>query len=128
MSKMSVITVGLMATDSGGRRAYPEGTKVQMTEAWKRLVERRLEEMGKDRAWLADQLEVEKSTITRLLADQNTSSLVPKIVELLEIPSPFAPIESLFEEETLGNLKKLDPDDLDLVRDFIQRLARTKDD
>jgi len=115
-----------MSTDDGGtRRPYPDEPKMQMTEDWKKAVDRALEQQGKTRSWLADELGVDKGAVTRMLSpDQNTSSMVKRVCELLGLPEPVAEIKEQWEHEVLSDLRQLAADDRELIRAQIQRYKR----
>lgn len=120
-----MITVAWMAPGRT-RGPYPEGPKLQMTTAWKETVERRLVELGKDKAWLAGELGVHKATVGRMLGTQQTSSLVPQVVTLLGIALPLAEIQSMEESEDIQDMRALEPEDREQVRALIKRLARDR--
>jgi len=77
-----------------------------MTQEWKDKVERRLKELGKNRAWFAAQLGVTRGFVTKLLKKnpdgsmhQISSEAVPRICALLDLPPPLsAPVEELDEK------------------------------
>ena len=94
---------------SGSRRAYPDGLKRQMTPAWKDLVRARLGALGRSEMWLEQQLSRGKGTISRMLNEGNTSSLVDPICEILSIPEPLAEVRTADELEMLATFRRLSP-------------------
>lgn len=59
-----------------------------MTPAWKALVRSKLAELKQTEFWLEQRLGRGKGTISRMLNEGNTSSLVEPICEILDIPEP----------------------------------------
>ena len=110
-----------MSTDRPS--GYPGGAKREMTTAWKRAVDQKLLDAGKTRAWLAEELGVDKGAITRMLSDeQQTSSMVDDVCKLLDLPPPTLPISSFDEKNVVEGWRKLNEEDRDQVRRLIDRL------
>ena len=91
----------------GSRRAYPEGPKRQMTTAWKSLVRAKLAELNQSEMWLEQRLGRGKGTISRMLNEGNTSSLVEPICEILGIPEPLSEIRTADELQLLAKFRTL---------------------
>ncbi len=117
-----------MSTGSGGtRKPYPEGRKREMTPEWKQSVKDKLTLLGRNQTWLAEQVGVDKSTISLMLrADQVTSSVVDDVSKVLEIPLPTVGIDEI-DSETLDDLKQLEPEDKEQVRALIAMLRKLRD-
>lgn len=108
---------------NGTRKGYPRGRKMQMTDTWKSAVNQWLTENGKDRAWLAAELEVAESTIKRMLEEQNTSGLVPAVCEITGLPLPVQEVRE-GEDELLDLFRHADPDDKAQLLALARRMVR----
>jgi hypothetical protein len=89
-----------------------------VTQQWVDAAKARLEENGHNAAWLARELGVEQSQISRVFGELGRSRLVPRIAQLLAMHAPFAIIHSVEEQRWLeaGRLiLKYDPDGLALL-------------
>ena len=92
-----------MAAPSSKRR-YPRGDAREMTPEWKAKVREKLEGRGAA-AELARQLGVDKSLIGRMLSErQQTSKLVDRICELLQIEPPLQPVTDGDKHDELDEL------------------------
>jgi hypothetical protein len=112
----------------GSKRAYPKGSKTQLTPAWKQLVRDKLRELGRDHRWLAAQVGADGSGITRMLSDeQQTSSLVTDVCRVLGIAQPIAVIEGQDEHEAIDLFRRLSPRDRRHVLQTME-LLRSKGD
>jgi hypothetical protein len=79
-----------------------------MTEQWKRSVDARLREIGKTRAWLAEQVGARKSAITTMLGSkQRVSGLVDTVCRVLEIEPPTIGVPAGLVEEAIDLLRAL---------------------
>lgn len=121
-----VIPMPCMTTGGETRRPYPKGRKLLMTARWKSSVDKWLSDNGKDRAWLADQLGVEQSTVKRMLEEQNTSALVETVCTLTGLPIPMVELQSKDDEEDLELLRQLATEDREQVRSLIRRFLPKK--
>jgi hypothetical protein len=95
-----------------------------MTPSWKRSVEEWLTANGKDRAWLAREIGVEASTVKRLLEEQQSSSLVPRIAEVTGLPRPMTQVHSQAHEELIETIPRLFPEGVELVRAIVAQLPK----
>jgi len=123
-----MISVDCMSTGSGGtRKPYPEGRKREMSPEWKQAVRDRLTLLGRTQTWLAEQVGVDKSTITLMLKpDQVSSSAVDDVSKVLEIPLPMTEIDEI-DSETLDDLRQLESPDKEQVRALIAMLRKLRD-
>lgn len=108
---------------NGTRKAYPRGRKMQMTDAWKAAVNQWLADNGRDRAWLAAELEVAESTVKRMLEEQNTSGLVPAVCEITGLPLPVQEVRE-GEDELLDLFRHADHADKAQLLALARRMAR----
>lgn len=95
-----------------------------MSAEWKANLIRWLEENGKDRQWLAAQLDVEPSTVKRLIEEQNTSGYVTRICEITGLPPPVIEVTEWWELEAVDDLRHLEPEDRDRLRALARSLRK----
>lgn len=93
-----------------------------MTPEWKVLVDKRLVELGWTRMELAAKLKVAKSAITAMLGPRQTSSsLVPKVCQLLNLPMPVHGTDSEVAA-LVGRLSREKPEQRDALIVLIRGL------
>lgn len=97
-----------------------------MSPEWKGRVDSWLREHGKDRAWLARELDVEASTVKRLLEEQQSSALVPRIVEITGLPSPMVPVASSQHEDLIKKILTLNEQSLDAIEAVVDSLLASR--
>lgn len=100
------------------KRRYPTGPRVPMDAAFKAAVQRRLDEREITRAEFARQLGVTRGAITQFFGDQDSSTLVPAICELLQLPRPGAT-----DDELAVLVAALSDDQRQLLLDLARQLS-----
>ena len=78
----------LVAGDARHKRQYPQGPRREMTAAWKALVIDAMKRQGVDRTTLARMVGAHKTALTKMFKAQQSSALVDKICDVLNIPPP----------------------------------------
>lgn len=93
------------------RKTYPRGPKKQLTPEWKAAVRARLSELGQDHRWLERQIKAGRGMVTRMLSDeQNTSALVDRVCEVLNVPKPMSEVESPEELVLVEAWRRMTPE------------------
>lgn len=89
-----------------------------MDKTWRDRVVERLKQMGKNRAWLADESGCPKSMVTELLnGTRDSTTYLPEIHDALEWPAPLGPMLSKDDEELLAIAKRLNPEQRAALRE-----------
>lgn len=100
-----------MAPTRNRRAAAPKGEQHLMTPEWKKAVQDELHRRGETRSWLAAQLGVSRSAVTKMLdPGRFTSSLVGRTSDLLGVAPPWEEIPTPEIAEAVQILKALDRD------------------
>lgn len=118
-----VITTQLVG-DARHKRRYPDGPVSEMTPEWKAAVEARLDEWGKTKAWLADQVGVDKSAITVMLRPATMTSRLVKPVSLaLKLDEPVIGVDSE-SNDVLLLVSQLTPESRALAINLLKSLPK----
>lgn len=120
------------ARHDGDRQRLP---RHQMTPAWKRAVLLALKARGKNKAWLASQLGVGRGHITQLFKVDDegnmvrvSSEYVPRICELLDLPTPLVdnpPIPEPRDARIVELLRTASPALKDAVIEILSARSKT---
>lgn len=100
------------------KRRYPAGPRHPMDRAFKDSVERRLLERGMSRSQFAQALGVTRGAITQFFGEQESSTLVPAICTLLDLPRP-----GVSDDELAVLVASLDEDQRRVMLDLARQLA-----
>lgn len=103
------------------KKTNPTGVRYPMTRAWKALVVDRMVARNLSRAELARQLGVTRGALTQFFGvDQQSSTLVPEVARLLELPMP-----TMNEDDELAQLvAALSPDDRSALLVLARQLVK----
>ena len=92
-------------------KPYPPERKRPLSDEWKQRVRDRLAEMGRDHRWLEAQIGASRGMVTKMLRpSQNTSALVDRVCEALEIAPPMSEVRSEDEQELVTLYRSMSPE------------------